>query len=290
MTVRHSARRRVRAGMRDNPPMSRATLSIVIVARNEAHQIAECVRSVSFADQVIVLDSSSTDGTADVARAAGAQVHVTDWPGYGPQQCRGIALATGDWVLSLDADERVTPELAAEIRAAIDQPVAEGYRLPRFSSFCGQFIEHSGWRPDYTLRLVRRERAGFTDHFLHAHMTVDGRRADLRSPIIHYSYRDLDDVLDKLNRYSRGAAIDAREHGQRSSLGRALASGAWAFVRTYLLRQGFRDGRMGLVLAIYNAQTTYYKYLRLWLMARPQAATAPPARGDQPHSSSPLRQ
>jgi len=248
--------------------MSPPTLSVVIAARNEAHQIAECVRSVSFADQVIVLDSSSTDGTADAARAAGAQVHVTDWPGYGPQQRRGIALASADWVLSLDADERITPELAAEIRQAIEQPVADGYRLPRFSSFCGQFIEHGGWRPDYTLRLVRRARAGFTDHFLHAHMTVDGSRADLRSPIIHYSYRDLDDVLDKLSRYSRGAAIDANGHGLTGSLARALASGLWAFVRTYFLRQGFRDGRMGLVLAIYNAQTTYYKYLRLWLMQR----------------------
>jgi hypothetical protein len=257
--------------MRDNSRMPRPTLSVVIAARNEAHQIADCVRSVSFADQVIVLDSHSTDRTAEVARAAGAQVHVTDWPGYGPQQQRGIALATGDWVLSLDADERVSPELAAEIRQAIAQPGADGYRLPRFSSFCGQFIEHGGWRPDYTLRLARRERAGFTDHFLHAHMTVDGRRADLRSPIIHYSYRDLDDVLEKMNRYSRGAAIDGRERGQTGSLARALASGFWAFVRTYLVRQGFRDGRMGLVLAIYNAQTTYYKYLRLWLMERKPA-------------------
>jgi glycosyltransferase involved in cell wall biosynthesis len=249
--------------------MPRPTLSVIIAARNEAHQIAECVRSASFADEVIVLDSRSTDGTAAAASEAGATVHLTDWPGYGPQQQRGIALARHDWVLSLDADERITPELAAEIRAAIEQPAAEGYRLPRYSSFCGQFMNHGGWRPDYTLRLVRRERAGFTDHFLHAHMTVDGRSADLHSPIVHYSYRDLDDVLEKLTRYSRGAAIDAQAHGQRSSLARALASGFWAFCRTYLLRQGFRDGRMGLVLAIYNAQTSYYKYLRLWLLQRP---------------------
>lgn len=248
--------------------MSRPTLSVIIAARNEAHQIADCVRSAAFADEVIVLDSSSTDATASVARTAGAKVHVTDWPGYGKQQQRGISLATGDWVLSLDADERITEELAAEIRAAIAQPVAEGYRLPRHSSFCGQFMDHGGWRPDYTLRLVRRELAGFTEHFLHAHMTVDGRRADLRSPIVHYSYRDLDDVLEKLNRYSRGAAIDARSQGQRSSFSRALASGFWAFCRTYLLRQGFRDGRLGFALAAYNAQTTYYKYLRLWLMDR----------------------
>lgn len=246
-------------------------LSVVIAARNEAHQIAECVRSVSFADEVMVLDSSSTDDTARIAREAGAKVHVTDWPGYGPQQQRGISLAQGDWVLSLDADERVSPQLRAEILAAIERPAAEGYRLPRYSSFCGQFIDHGGWRPDYTLRLVRRDRAGFTDHFLHAHMTVDGRTADLSAPIVHYSYRDLDDVLEKLTRYSRGAAIDLQRRGRRGSLGRALASGVWAFARTYILRQGFRDGRMGLVLAIYNGQTAYYKYLRLWLMGEPAA-------------------
>jgi glycosyltransferase involved in cell wall biosynthesis len=272
----------------ENHRMPRPTLSVLIAARNEAHQITECVRSVSFADEVIVLDSSSTDATAALAREAGAQVHVTDWPGYGPQQQRGIALARSDWVLSLDADERVSEELAREIRAAIDRPVANGYRLPRHSSFCGQFIEHCGWRPDYTLRLVQRELAGFTDHFLHAHMTVDGKCADLRSPLIHFSYRDLDDVLEKLTRYSRGAAIDANSNGQRSSLWRALASGSWSFVKTYFLRQGFRDGRMGLVLAIYNAQTSYYKYLRLWLMQQPVEQRGPAAA--QPHSITPPRQ
>jgi hypothetical protein len=171
-------------------------------------------------------------------------------------------------VLSLDADERITSHLKDEILRAINEPRAEGYRLPRHSSFCGQFIDHSGWRPDYTLRLVRRDVAGFTDHFLHAHMTVQGRTADLQCPIVHYSYRDLDDVLDKLGRYSRGGAIDLDERGRKGSLARAVGSGFFAFVRTYFFRLGFLDGRMGFVLALYNAQTTYYKYLRLWMMQR----------------------
>ena len=160
-----------------------ATLSVIIVAKNEAHNIVECVQSCAFADQILVLDSGSTDGTPDLARQAGAQVHETDWPGYGPQQQRGISWASSDWVLSLDADERVTPALQQEIVQAISNPWADGYRLPRLSTFCGQFIHHSGWRPDYTLRLVKRELAGFTDHFLHAHMTVQGRKADLRQEI-----------------------------------------------------------------------------------------------------------
>lgn len=239
------------------------SLSILIVAKNEAHNIVECVQSCSFADEIIVLDSGSTDGTAELARAAGAVVHVTDWPGYGPQQQRGIALATRDWVLSLDADERISPELRDEIRRAIDQPRADGYRLPRLSTFCGQFIHHSGWRPDYTLRLVRREKAGFTDHFLHANMTVDGRKADLKHPIIHFSYRDLRDVLDKLDRYSTGNAKDMLSRQlPRKGLGHALAHGFWAFFRTYVIRAGFLDGSAGLMLAIYNGECTYYKYLK----------------------------
>lgn len=245
--------------------MSKATLTVIIAAKNEAHHIATCVRSASFANEVLVLDSGSSDDTVAQARSCGATVHQTDWPGYGAQQQRGIHLATSEWVLSLDADEVISEELKQEILTAIASSEFDGYRLPRKSSFCGVFIEHSGWRPDYTLRLVRRQLAGFTDHFLHAHMTVQGSMGHLSSPIIHYSYRSLDDVLEKLNRYSRGAAIDARDRGAHSTLTKALLKSFWSFFRTYFLKQGFRDGRMGLVLAIYNSQTTYYKYLRLWL-------------------------
>jgi glycosyltransferase involved in cell wall biosynthesis len=245
------------------------TLSVIIVAKNEAHNIVECVHSCSFADEILVLDSGSSDGTPELARQAGARVIETDWPGYGPQQQRGIGWAQSEWVLSLDADERVSADLQAEIKAAIESPRAEGYRLPRLSTFCGQFIHHSGWRPDYTLRLVQKPKAGFTDHFLHAHMTVDGRRADLQNPIIHYSYRDLRDVLDKLDRYSSGNARDMAARGLvAKGLGHALWHGFWAFIRTYVLRAGFLDGSAGVMLAIYNAECTYYKYLKYREMAR----------------------
>lgn len=260
--------------------MTKVTLSVIIAARNEGHQIAACVGSVSFADEILVLDSGSTDDTAAKATRAGATVHLTDWPGYGPQQLRGIGFAKCDWILSLDADELVTDSLQQEILAAISGEESgaasgakfDGYRLPRRSSFCGTFIEHSGWRPDYTLRLAKRTKAGFTDHFLHAHMTVAGTSGQLQSPIIHYSYKDLDDVLEKLSRYSRGASLDLQTRGGSSTLGKAVVKGLWSFIRTYFLRQGFRDGRMGLALAIYNSHTTYYKYLRLWMNGRIPAA------------------
>jgi glycosyltransferase involved in cell wall biosynthesis len=249
----------------ENDRMNKVTLTVIIAAKNEGHQIKACVNSVAFADEILVLDSGSTDNTASLAREAGATVLITDWPGYGPQQQRGISLAKSDWVMSLDADELVSDALRKEIQAVIVDPNFDGYLLPRHSSFCGVFIEHGGWRPDYTLRLVRRPLAGFTDHFLHAHMTVNGKARHLQSPIIHFSYRSLDDVLEKLNRYSRGAAIDLATRGATSTLTKAIFKGFWAFFRTYGIQQGFRDGRMGLVLAIYNGQTTYYKYLRLWM-------------------------
>lgn len=250
--------------------MKNETLTVIIAAKNEGHQIKACVSSVAFADEILVLDSESSDDTATLAREAGATVHITDWPGYGPQQQRGIDLAQSDWVLSLDADELVSDALRQEIQAAIAQSNFDGFFLPRHSSFCGVFIEHGGWRPDYTLRLVRRPLAGFTNHFLHAHMTVNGKASYLKSPIIHFSYRTLDDVLEKLNRYSRGAAIDSLARGVSSSLAKAILKGFWSFIRTYFIRQGFRDGKMGLVLAVYNSQTTYYKYLRIWLHSKEQ--------------------
>jgi glycosyltransferase involved in cell wall biosynthesis len=250
-----------------NLSMGNANLSVIIATKNEAHNIADCIDSVKFAKEILVLDSASIDLTCSIAQDAGATVYRTDWPGYGAQQLRGISMARCDWVLSLDADERITPELQREIIEALEQVSIDGFRLPRSSSFCGQFIKAGGWTPDYTLRLVRRSKAGFTDHFLHAHMTVDGKKSDLKSPIIHYSYRNLDDVLEKLNRYSRGAAIDAAAKGSQSGLFKAIFKGFWAFFRTYFLRLGFIDGRIGLILALFNGQTTYYKYLRLYFQS-----------------------
>jgi glycosyltransferase involved in cell wall biosynthesis len=245
------------------------SLTVVIVAKNEAKNIVECVASASFADEVLVLDSRSTDDTVALARAAGARVVETDWPGYGPQVARGFSLATGTWVLSLDADERITPALREEILAAMGDESHDGWRIPRVSEFCGRFIHHSGWRPDFTLRLGRRAKAGFTDHFLHAHMTVGGAIGHLKASLVHFSYPDLHDVLEKLDRYSTGHARDMRSAGKRGSLGKALGHGLAAFVRTYLLRLGFLDGAHGLMLAIYNAEYSYYKYLKLMFLQSP---------------------
>ncbi len=228
---------------------------------------------------MLVLDSGSSDSTVTLARTAGARVVETDWPGYGPQVARGFALAETDWVLSLDADERIPAALQDEIVAALAAGTHTGWRIPRHSEFCGRFIRHGGWRPDRTLRLGRRALAGFSGHVLHAHMTVDGPVGDLTESLVHYSYPDIADVLEKLDRYSTGHARDMLAQGRTAGLGTALAHGLAAFVRTYLLRLGFLDGGHGVMLAIYNAEYAYYKYLKLMFLrhppTRPALATTP---------------
>lgn len=249
------------------------SLSIVIVAKNEERNIAECIASASFADEVLVLDSGSSDTTVRLAQMAGARVVETDWPGYGPQVARGFSLATSEWVLSLDADERVSPLLRDEILAAIQSNRHDGWRIPRLSEFCGRFIRHGGWYPDYTLRLGRRAKSGFTDHFLHAHMTVDGSIGHMKQYIIHYSYPNMHDVLEKLDRYSTGHARDMRTSGKTGNVFKAVTHGLVAFLRIYFIRLGFLDGQHGLMLAIYNAEYAYYKYIKLMYLAKP--ATRP---------------
>ena len=248
-------------------------LTVAIIARNAEPQLGPCLASVAFADEVLVLDSGSTDATVRVAEAAGARVVQTDWPGYGPQVARGFRESRGAWVLSLDADERIGASLREEIRGAIARGVHDGYRIPRLSEFCGRFIRHGGWRPDHTLRLGRREKSGFTDHFLHAHMTVEGSIGVLTSSLVHYSYPNMHDVLEKLDRYSTGHARDMHAAGKRGSVSKAVVHGLMAFIRTYLLRLGFLDGRHGLMLAVYNAEYTYYKYIKLMFLQSP--ATRP---------------
>lgn len=240
-------------------------LSIIIIAKNEAVNIAECVRSARFADEILVLDCGSTDGTPELARAEGATVVETDWPGYGAQKNRGIDLATGDWLFSLDADERISTALASEILSGLKDARVNGYRVPRRSMFCGRFMKHGGWAPDYTWRLWRRGRGRFTHHHVHEHLEIEGPTGTLREPIIHYSYRSMEAVLEKLNRYSTAGVHDLKARGRRGSLGRAIGHGLWTFFRTYVLRLGVLDGRWGFMLAVSNAEATYYKYVKLWL-------------------------
>jgi glycosyltransferase involved in cell wall biosynthesis len=244
-------------------------LSVIVITKNEAANIEACLRSVSFADQIVVLDSGSTDDTVRIARSLGAEVSISsDWQGFGVQKNRALALANSDWVLSLDADERLSPELQAEIRAVLDAPRFDAYSFPRLSSFCGQYMHHSGWYPDRVTRLFRRRAARFSDDLVHERIVTSSVVGKLRTELLHESYRNFEAVLDKANRYSSAGAQSLQNRGKKASLNTALGHGIWAFFRTYFLRMGFLDGRMGLVLAISIAESTYYRYLKLWLLGQ----------------------
>lgn len=251
----------------------RRTLGVIIIARNERHNVGRCITSVAFADEVVVLDHASTDGTADLARLLGARVvTVADWPGFGPQKNRALALAESDWILSLDADEWVSEELAAEILAVLEAVAQTGepavYEMPRRSSYCGQFMAHGGWYPDYVQRLFPRGGACFSDDAVHERLLSRLSVHRLKCDLLHRSIPDFESVLDKLNRYSTGRAHDMHRRGRRGGLGVALGHGLWTFIRCYVLRGGFLDGRMGFVLAVSNAEGAYYRYLKLWLLEK----------------------
>ncbi len=246
-------------------------LSVIVITRNESARLRACLASVAFADETVVVDNGSTDDTAALARSLGARVVETpDWPGFGPQKNRALAEARGAWVLSLDADERLTPELAASIQAAIGRGDADAYGFNRRSRYCGQWIRHAGWYPDRVVRLFRRGSASFSDDLVHESLKVQGRTGHLAGDLLHESFDDFESVLDKVDRYSTAGALTLARRGVRGSFGKALRHGLWAFVRTYVVRRGFLDGRMGFALAVSNAEGTYYRYLKLWLMQRQQ--------------------
>jgi glycosyltransferase involved in cell wall biosynthesis len=246
------------------------TLSVIVITKNEEAAIGRCLASVTWADECIVVDSGSTDRTLAIAEGLGARIHKTaDWPGPGPQRNRAIDLARGDWILALDADEWVTPELQAEIVKTIAAPTSHAaFRVPRLSSYCGRYMRHGGWWPDYVARLLKRGRARFAGGIVHDRLIPDGTLGTLRAHLMHEAFADLDEVLEKVNSYSTWGAQTLAGKGARAGLASALAHGAWAFLRTYLLHGGFLDGREGFMLAVSNAEGTYYKYVKLMLKTK----------------------
>ena len=239
-------------------------LSVAIIARNEAHRIARCLQSVAFADQIVVLDSGSTDDTVAIARGLGADVEVTpDWPGFGPQKNRALARCRYRWVLSIDADEQVSNALAAEILRVLCEASSEatvaGYWLRRSSRYCGQVIRHGLWGNDRVLRLFERQRGRFTDARVHESLVCDGETRVLEGILVHDSVDSPEDARSKARRYAFLGAEALRARGRGGSLQGGVHAG-WSFVRGYLLRAGFLDGRFGLTLARLNAAGTFWKY------------------------------
>lgn len=245
------------------------TLSVIIISRNESANIEACLDSVAFADEVIVLDSGSSDDTVFLARAKRAKVYVTeDWPGFGPQKNRALALATCEWVLSIDADERVGHDLLNEIQKVIAEATWDAFEIPRLTQFCGEWIRHCGWTPDHVLRLFRRGSAEFSDDLVHERILLASSATcgRLKSPLLHFSYPQPSHYWRKLEQYSQAWAEQRAARGQKTSMWRAGAAAIAAFLRSYFFRLGFLDGAMGFAVCTMQAQAAFGKYFALYCL------------------------
>lgn len=258
-----------------------AKLTACIITFNEEMKIEDCIKSlVPVADEIVIVDSGSTDHTVDIAYRYTENVYIeNDWQGYGIQRQKAQGYATGDWILMIDADERVTPELVSEIMTVIsDDDRNRVYAVPRLSWCFGRFIRHGGWYPDYVARLYPRGGAMYGDEQVHEklHYGNEMKLLKLKGDLLHYTYNDLHHYLVKSAGYAREWAIQRERRGKTAS----LAQGAWhalaCFLRMYLLRAGFLDGRTGLLLALLSAHSTFVKYADLWLRRQPSV----PDRGD----------
>ena len=253
-------------------------LTVIVITKNEAANISDCLQSVAFADQTVVLDSGSTDETVAIAEQMGAEVYQsTIWPGFGAQKNKALQYAKGQWVLSLDADERIPPDLANVISKAIASGKADAYVLGRRTLFCGQWIKHCGWTPDPVLRLFKRDQAEFSLEAVHEKLVLKNsmsRVVRLAPPMLHYSYRSSDDYWNKLQRYSKDWALQRYQQGQKTSMSRAALSGFFAFARSYFFRLGFLDGAMGFAVCSMQAQSAFGKYFELYCLQHQNADLA----------------
>src|SRR5574343_95905 len=224
-------------------PATRQPLSVVIITLNAASQLAECLASVRFADEVVVVDSGSTDGTRELALAAGARVIEQDWLGFGRQKQFAVEAARHDWVLCLDADERVSEELRGALENTLNSPsTVTAYRFPRCNRFLGRYLRYGEGYPDWSLRLFDRRQARWSDDAVHEKVIAEGAVGTLSGDLLHDSAETLASYLNKQNRYTSLAAEMAVAAGKRASAGRVLFSPLVRFVKFYVVRQGFRDG------------------------------------------------
>ncbi len=248
----------------------RERLSVAIITRDAASQIEACLASVAWAEEIVVSDSGSRDGTPEVCRAHGAQVSSDDWVGFGPQKNRCVERAAGPWILNLDSDERVTAALRAEIEKLLtDGTDRDAFEMPRRNYFLGRWVRHGGWSPDYCLRLFRKGRARFSDRLVHEVLEVpSGRIGRLEGALEHFTYRSISDYLERLDRYSALGAAQLRREGRRARFTDLFLRPPLTFLRMLVLRQGWRDGILGVVLAGLYAGSTLVKYARLWELGR----------------------
>jgi glycosyltransferase involved in cell wall biosynthesis len=240
-------------------------LSVTIITKNEADHIADAIRSVAWADEIVVVDAESGDDTVAIARGLTDRVIVRSWPGYIAQKNYAASIASHDWILSLDADERVTPALGAEITSMLaGAPAHAAYRMPRVTRHLGHWIRSTDWYPDDQLRLYNRQTAEWTGRYVHEAVTVRGTVGQLRGELQHLAFRDIADHLETIDRYTTYAARQMHESGRRAGPLQLLFHPPLAFLRNYILRGGIRDGSIGLIISVLNSYYVFLKFAKLW--------------------------
>jgi len=262
--------------------LARRPFSLCVIAHNEEQNLPRCLASAAFADDIVVLDSGSTDRTVELARSRGARVFVEPFRGHVGQKNRAIELAAHPWVLALDADEEVTPALRASIEAALgdERATVAGYALARKTSYAGRFIRHGGWWPEWRVRLFDRARARWGGEDPHDRIVAEGEVGRLDGALHHYAYRDLSHHLEKVNRYTSTMAAGMAKRGVRFGASHLLLHPPAHFLKMYVLRRGFLDGWRGFILATIGAFYTFLKYAKLWELqrkARPASRDPRPA-------------
>lgn len=246
--------------------MGKVPLSVCIITRNEDEHITACLQSVRWADEVIVIDSLSDDRTVELARRIADKVVQHSWHGINAQRQFALGLARHPWVLALDADERVSPELEREIGLLFQsgEPAIRGFLIPRRTFYLGRWIHHGGWYPDRKVRLFRKDKGSYRGTDPHDHFVVEGASGTLRGEILHFTYRDFSDQLDTVNRFSSTAAQQLVESGHRFHFLWLLARPPWKFLECYIWKMGFLDGVPGFLIAAASAFNVFARYAKLW--------------------------
>ena len=248
-------------------------LSVTVITKNEAADIGGALESVKWADEIVVVDSGSDDETTAIARRYTDRVVVREWPGYVAQKNYAASIASYDWIFSLDADERVTPELAREVQGLVTEtPPHSGYQVPRVTWHLGRWIRTTDWYPDYQMRLYDRRAAEWTGRYVHESVSVRGTTARLRHELQHFAYRDIADHLETIDRYTTYAARQMSDSGQRAGVLQLAGHPPLAFLRNFLVHGGIRDGAAGFIISALNAYYVFLKFAKLWELQHPAPA------------------